>query len=147
MLLDVDGFAVLRTIGTNHAAFPAIAGDAAKAARALVLKQITHKSTGVQAVRSIRAALGEDVFTLIVDGMSNAQIKSLATRLDKHGMTDKGGHGAARLHILALAAGTAQATGQPQPRTPKAARTKKPAPPAPLARIHYQSAGAVRHKG
>jgi len=146
MLLEVDGFAVLRTIGTNHAAFPAIAGDAAKAARALVLKQITHKSTGVQAVRSIRAALGEDVFTLIVDGMSNAQIKSLATRLDKHGTAGKAGHGAARLHILALAAGTAEAAAQPPSRTPKASRTRKPAP-TPPARIHYESAGAVRHKG
>lgn len=146
MLLDVDGFAVLRTIGTNHAAFPAIAGDAAKAARALVLKQLTHKSTGVQAVRAIQAALGEEVFTLIVDGMSNAQIKSLATRLDKYGAAAKGGHGSVRLHILALAAGTADPT-EPAARAPKPARTRKPPPaPAPPPRVHFDSAGAVRHK-
>lgn len=145
MLLDVDGFAVLRTIGAHHGAFPAIAGDAAKAARALVLKQLTHKSTGLKAVRGVHAALGDEVFTLIVDGMSNAQIKSLATRLDKYGAAAHGAHGALRLHILALAAGTEEPAEPPAQRPPKPPRTRKPAPPPP--RVHFESAGAVRHKG
>lgn len=143
MPLDVDGFAVLRTIGTSHAAFPAIATDAAKAARGLVLKQITHKGTGLEALRSIHAALGKDVFTLIVEGMSDARIKSLVTRLDKHGAGAKGTHGTARLHILALAAGTEDPAEPPAQRPAKRPRVEKE-PPAP--RVHFASAGAMRSK-
>ena len=142
MQLDVDGFAVLRTIATNRVVFATIGADATKAARALVLKQMAHKGTGLHGVRGIRAALGEEVFTLIVDGMTNAQVKSLAARLDKHGAAANGAPGMARLHVLALAAGTAEP--RQQPATPKPPRARKTAPPPP--RVHFESAGVVRQK-
>jgi hypothetical protein len=84
MALDVDGFAVFRGIGSHAEAFAAIATEVAKSARTLVVKQIAHKDTGLKAVRAIRAAVGPEAFGLITDGMSDAQIKSLAVKLDKH---------------------------------------------------------------
>src|SRR5260370_14671419 len=84
MALDVDGFAVFRSIGSHTEAFAAIAADVAKSARTLVVKQIAHKDTGLKAVRTIRAAVGPEAFGLIADGMSDAQIKSLAVKLDRH---------------------------------------------------------------
>jgi len=144
MALDVDGFAVLRTIGVHPHIFKAIAADTAKAACTLIAKQIAHKNTGLKAVRDIRAAIGREAFSLIMDGMSDAQIKSITTRLDKHAVQEKIAAGTARLHVLALADGSAQPTEQPQG-APRTARPKK-APPSPPGRIGYKSAGASRTK-
>jgi hypothetical protein len=144
MALDVDGFAVLRTIGVHPHIFKAIAADAAKAASTLVVKQIAHKNTGLKAVRDIRAAIGREAFSLIVDGMSDAQIKSLTTRFDRHAAQAKITDGTARLHVLALADGSAQPADRPQ----GGARTarKTPAPPSLPGRISYASAGASRKR-
>src|SRR5262245_16056159 len=108
MALDVDGFAVLRSIGSHTEAFAAIVADVAKSARTLVVKQIAHKGTELKAVRAIRAAVGPEAFGLITDGMSDAQIKALALRLDKHNPDLKTATGAVRRgHVRALADGSA----------------------------------------
>jgi hypothetical protein len=146
MALDVDGFAVLRTIGVHPHIFKAIAADTAKAACTLVAKQITNKNTGLKAVRDIRAAIGREAFSLIMDGMSDAQIKSLMTRLDRHAAPAKITDGTARLHVLALADGSAQPLAQPEGAI-RTMRTRKAAePPSPPGRISYKSAGASRTK-
>src|SRR5260370_17099378 len=84
MALDVDGFAVFRSIGSHTEAFAAIAADVAKSARTLVVKQIAHRDTGLKAVPAIRAAVGPEAFGLSADGMSDAQIKSLPPKLHSH---------------------------------------------------------------
>jgi hypothetical protein len=142
MALDVDGFVVLRTIGVHPHIFKAVAADASKAARTLVIKQIANRNTGLKTVRDIRAAIGREAFSLIMDGMSDAQIKSLTARLDKHAAPAKITDGTARLHVLALADGSAQPLTQPE----GGIRKKPPAPPSPPPRINYKSAGASRAK-
>jgi hypothetical protein len=146
MALDVDGFAVLRTIGVHPHLFKVITADVVKAARTLVARQIVHKGTGLKAVRDIRAAIGPEAFSLIVDGLTDSQIRSLASRLDKHVSRAKAAGGAARLHVLALAEGSAQPTEQPQDATRTARRKKTPEAPSPPSRIFYTSAGAVRKR-
>jgi hypothetical protein len=146
MALDVDGFAVLRTIGVHPHIFRAIVADTAKAARTLVAKQIAHKNTGLKTVRDIRAAIGPDAFSLIMDGMSDAQIKSLTIKLDKHAAPAKAADGTARLHVLALADGSVQPSEQPQDASRPARPKKAPAPPKLPERIHYKSAGATRQR-
>ena len=147
MALDIDGFAVLRSIGVHPDAFAAIALDAARAARALVLKQITHKDTGLKIVRDIRAAVGPEAFSLIADGMSDAQIKALALKLDRHNPELKTANEAARrLHVLALAGGVAE----PMEKS-KSVRKRTPlkqieAPLNPASRIQFSSAGATRRR-
>jgi hypothetical protein len=146
--LDIDGFAILRTIGVHPHIFKAIAADAVKAARTLVVKQIAHRNTVLKTVRDIRAAVGPEAFSLIMDGMTDAQIKSLATRLDKHAAPAKVADGTARRHVLALADGSVQPADQPPEGAVKAKKTKKaPAPPKQAGRIQYESAGARRKQG
>jgi hypothetical protein len=147
MALDVDGFAVFRSIGSHAEAFAAIAAEVAKSARTLVVKQIAHKNTGLQAVRAIRTAVGPEAFGLIADGMSDAQIKTLTAKLDKHNPELKTANGAARrLHVRALADGSAQPSEKQRgaPRPVKA--NKAPPAPSPADRIHFSSAGAIRKR-
>ena len=146
MALDIDGFAVLRTIGVHPHLFKIITADVVKAARTLVARQIAHKDTGLKAVRDIRAAIGPEAFSLIIDGLTDAQIRTLTSRLDRHASRAKAADGTARLHILALADGSALPAEQPQGATRTARPKKAPAPPSPPARIHYASAGATRKR-
>jgi len=147
MALDVDGFAVCRSIGSRPDTFAAIASDLAKAARMLVVKQIRHKDTGLKALRDIRAAVGPEAFSLIADGMADAQIKSLAAKLDKHNADLKTSNGAARRrHVLALAEGSAEPL-EKQKSAPKSAKVKKTqVPVSPPNRIQFSSAGATRKR-
>ena len=146
MALEIDGFAILRTIGVHPHLFKAVITDTGKAARTLVTKQITHKTITLKTVRDIRAAIGPDSFSLIVDGLTDAQVKSLATKLDKHAASQKIADGTARRHIVALADGSAQ-LGEPTPRAPKKAPSKKTATaPGEPKRLHYASAGATRKR-
>jgi len=147
MGLDVDGFAVFRSIGSDTEAFAAIAAEVAKSARTLVVKQIAHKDTGLKTVRAIRAAVGPEAFGLITDGMSDAQIKALAVKLDRHNAELKTANGAARrLHVRALADGSAQPSEKPKGASKPLKAQKPAATPSPADRIHFSSAGAVRKR-
>jgi len=147
MALDVDGFAVFRSIGSHADAFAAIVAEVAKSARTLVVKQIAHRDTGLKAVRTIRAAVGPEAFGLITDAMSDAQIKSLAIRLDKHNPELKTASGPARrLLVRALADGSAQPSER-RKGVPRSVKLKKaPSAPNPANRIQFSSAGAIRKR-
>ena len=147
MALDVDGFAVFRSIGSHAAAFAAIAAEVAKSARALVVKQIVHKDTGLKVVRDIHAAVGAESFNLITDGMSDAQVKSLAVKLDRHNPELKTASGAARrLHVLALAGGAAEPLEKSRSTRRPSQSKKTEAPASPTNRIQFASAGATRRR-
>ena len=147
MALDVDGFAVLRSIGAHPEAFAAIALEVARTARALVLKQITAKDRGLKSVRDIRAAVGPEAFSLITDGMSDAQIKALALKLDRHNPELKTANEAARrLHVLALAGGVAEPMGKSKSVRKRTPLKKTEAPLDPASRIQFSSAGAIRRR-
>jgi hypothetical protein len=147
MALDVDGFAVFRSIGAHAEAFAAIAVEVTRTARALVLKQITHKDTGLKIVRDIRAAVGPEAFSLIADGMSDAQIRALALKLDRHNPELKTANEAARrLHVLALAEGVAEPTEKSKPVRKRTPPKEIEAPPNPASRIQFSSAGATRRR-
>src|SRR5689334_12416125 len=84
MAIDIDAFAVLRSIAAHPATFPDVAAEAAKAARTLATKQITSKGASVKTLRDVRKALGGAAFSLILDGVTDSQVKTLVTRLDKN---------------------------------------------------------------
>jgi hypothetical protein len=147
MALDVDGFAVFRSIGSHTEAFAAIGAEVANSARALVVKQIAHKDTGLKTVRAVRAAVGPEAFGLIADGMSDAQIKSLAVKLDRHNPELRTANGAAqRLHVRALADGSAQPSEKQKGASKPAKAQKLPATPSPANRLYFSSAGATRKR-
>jgi hypothetical protein len=147
MGLDINGFAVLRSIGSHPDAFAAIAAEVAKQARMLMVKQFAHKDTGLRVVRDIHAAVGAEAFNLITDGMSDAQIKSLAVRLDRHNPELKTANGAAhRLHVLALAEGAAEPLEKSKSTRKPPQSKKAEAPLNPANRIQFASAGATRRR-
>jgi hypothetical protein len=140
--LEVDGFAILHSIGAHPDIFAALARDIARTARTLVIRQIAHKDTGLETVRGIHAAVGPEAFRLIMDGMSDAQIKSLALKLDRHAPEARAEDGTARRRVLALAEGAMEPSEKQG--TARVMRPKKV--PAPPPRVHYLSAGATRKR-
>ena len=131
MPIDIDGRAVLRTVVESDL-FPDITPDLAKAARALVAKQLKAKKLTLGHLRGIHQALGSSAFLLIVEGLTESETKSLAGKVDKHHPEIKTGPTASnREHIVALAQGTAEPEPKPKKgdRTPKA--EKAPATPKP----------------
>jgi len=146
MALDIDGFAVFHSIASHRAAFAGIATDIVKAAQTLVVKAIKDKKTGLVALRDIREALGAEAFNLITDGMSDSQIKSLATKLDKHNPDLKSSDPAEqRRHVMALAEGVVEPM-EKQKSAPKSQTLKKPPARKAPERIHFDSAGATRKR-
>ncbi|GJD96676.1 hypothetical protein [Methylobacterium iners] len=84
MALDVDGYAVFQAITARPDVFPDIRAEVARTGRALVVKQLKAKSLGLPGLRRIRDTLGAERFALILDGLTEAEARSLVTRLDKH---------------------------------------------------------------
>ncbi len=105
MALEIDGLAVLCAIAEAPEAFPAIRSDVTKAAHALVTKQLKAKTLDLAGLRAVREALGPQPLALIVDGLKDAEVKALVTRLDKHHPDLKDGPAVLhRRHLMAIAA-------------------------------------------
>ncbi len=101
----------------------------------------------MKAVRAIRAAVGPEAFGLITDGMSDAQIKSLAVKLDNHNPELKAANGAARrLHVRALADGSAQPSEKQKGASKPVKAKKPPTAPSSADRIYFSSAGVIRKR-
>jgi hypothetical protein len=145
MALELDGIAVLGGVAKHPDAFPDIAIDARKAARALVVKQLKAKGTDLSRLRAICRALGGE-FPLLVDGLSDAEVKSLTAKFDKfHPDLATGPNHERRQHLMALADGSIEPALKPiTPVKSKPPSTKKPAKDAPLERLSSKAAAAVR---
>ncbi|HEY7300502.1 MAG TPA: hypothetical protein VH684_21610 [Xanthobacteraceae bacterium] len=147
MALDIDGFAVLRSIGEHPNTFPSIAGEAAKIARGLVVKQLKARASNLKSMRDICAALGAHAFDLILDGLTDDQVKSLVAKIDKHHPDLKMASPEWRLQrVRTLAHGTAEPV-EKQRAAAKSTKLKVSTqqPPAPE-RLGYMSAGAKRRR-
>src|SRR5262245_28311587 len=140
MALDIDGFAIFRSIAANPSTFPDVAAAAAKAARALVVTQIKSKTTSLGSLRDMRKALGGEAFNLIMDGIPDPQIKTLVTKLDKHHPELKTSNAQwRRRHITALVDGSVEPAAKPDSKKP----SKQQAAPKLL---NFSSAGATRKR-
>ncbi|MET7244083.1 hypothetical protein ABZT49_12005 [Methylobacterium sp. EM32] len=134
MALEIDGLAVLCAIAEAPQAFPAIRSDVTKAAHALVTKQLKAKTLDLAGLRAVREALGPQPLALIVDGLKDAEVKALVTRLDKHHPDLKDGPAVAhRRHLMAIAADldpVASPAAKPKPAKAPARAPAKPKPAA-----------------
>ena len=149
MALDIDGFAVLRSITAHKGAFPDIVAEAAKVARALVVIQLKTKKTELKSVRGIRTAVGAEPFNLILDGMTESEIKSLFLKIDRHCLEPDASKAAWRLrHVRALADGSAEPAKKTKAPPEQHPKGKKPAEERPIIpeRLSYSSAGAKRKR-
>lgn len=84
MAIDVDGFAVLGAIAQSPQRFALIEADIDKAARSLLVKLLKAKGLALQPLRDVHDAVGAATFSLVLDGMSDAEMRSLVAKVDKH---------------------------------------------------------------
>ena len=132
MSIALDGFEVFRQLGKHADTFASIRTDVDKQARALVVKCLKAKSVDLDSLQDIRKALGEDQFGLVVEGLKDAEVKSVVTRLDKHHPDLKNGSTAwRREHLSSLASGSAS-PHPPPVKVKKGAAKKAKAEPARL---------------
>lgn len=132
MQLDVDGLALLKAIAQTPGAFPDIREEAAKVARALVVRQLKVKTFPLSGVQQIYGILGHAAFTLVIDGLTESEARTLVSRFDPFHPDGKTAPSHwLRRQIVALAGGAAPcARGVPAkaPRAPP--RAKAPVPRA-----------------
>ncbi|MGA2289333.1 hypothetical protein [Bradyrhizobium sp.] len=132
MSIALDGFDVLRRLGAHAGIFTSIRADVDKAARVLVVKCLKAKSVGIDALRDIQKALGDNSFELVLEGLKDGEVTSLLTRLDQHHPELKL-NGAApawrRQHLKALAAGTSHPSAPPAKQIKARKKTSIPEPP------------------
>lgn len=145
MALDVDGYAVLQAMAAAPEAFPDIRAEVPKAARSLVMRQLKARTLQVPALRLIRDVIGTEAFALIADGLTDAEVKAVVTRLDPHHPTLKeatpGWH---RRRLAALAAGEAPLRrGETAP--PESASPPAPPPRALVSRPFAATWDGVDH--
>jgi hypothetical protein len=146
MALEFDGFEAWRAIADSPDTFAPLRADAAKSARAALVKYIKTKTLGIADLRAARKALGKDLFRLLVDGMKDAEVKALVARLDKHHPELKTGDAAwRRQHFLQLVKGDAEPAPKPEKPAKKAKASRKPKDVAQTG-DWFASAGAVRKR-
>jgi len=132
MPIVLDGFEVFQQVGKHADVFAPIRADVDKQARALVVKCLKAKAVDLEALRDIRKALGNDHFGLVIDGLKDAELKTMLTRLDKHHPELKQGSASWRRdHLSALVGGSATPHAAPA-KVKKAATKKEKAEPSRL---------------
>ena len=148
MALDLDGFAALRSIGSNPRAFSNIALEAGKTARLLVLKQLKAKESNARVLRDVRKALGSEQFGLLLDGLGEREVKTLVGKCDKYHPELKDSDARWRLqHLRGLAEGVFEPadnpTAAPKRATIRKATKRKASDPD---RLSSKAMGAVRKR-
>ncbi|HLQ91077.1 MAG TPA: hypothetical protein VK148_13675 [Xanthobacteraceae bacterium] len=141
MAVELDGFSLLNSIGAHAHVFSEIKNDVLKAARTLVVKQLKTKSAGMKSLRDVRESLGHDSFALIVDGMKDAEVKSLLGKLDKHQPELKGSNPQWRVaQLRALADGSIEPAAEDAAKTKSGKKSKATVPE----RLTSRAMAAVR---
>jgi hypothetical protein len=139
MALDLDAFETWRAIGKEPELFAPIRAEAAKAARTVLVKMLKSKSLSLGQAAEMRKAIGKETFALLIDGMKDAEVKTLVTRFDKHNAEAKSGSAEwRRRHLIDLVRGEIEPAGKPVKKTGR--KGGKAARSVPT----FTSAGAVR---
>ena len=146
MALEFDGFEAWRSIAHNPETFASMRAEAAKTARAALIRCVKAKANGIPELRSVRRALGKKLFALLIDGMKDAELKALVTRHDRHHPELKGSDPQwRRQHFLQLVRGEVEPSAKPAKPAKKAKAARKPK--AEMGEGDwFGSAGAVRKR-
>jgi hypothetical protein len=146
MALEFDGFEAWRAVAESPDDFASLRAEAAKSARAALVKYLKARTTGLAELRGARKALGKQTFGLLIDGMKDAEVKTLVARLDKHHPQLKAADAAwRRHHVMQLAKGDVEPALKPDKpakkttATPKSKQKEKDGE-------WFASAGAVRKR-
>ncbi|UDL93252.1 hypothetical protein LGH83_11625 [Lichenihabitans sp. PAMC28606] len=128
MPVEIDGFAVLGAIARAPQAFGSVKGEVIKTAKALIGKQLKDKSVTCDSLVFIAQAVDHEAFDLIIDTMTDAELKSLLAKVDKNNIDVKAAAPAdQRRHLIALAwqkiAPASKAVTPKAPKQPSASRS------------------------
>src|SRR3546814_19459450 len=82
--LDREGMAGRSAIAANPRVFASVQQDAAKYARTLVIKQLKAKNADLAMLREVTRALGRGLFPLILDAMTDPEVKAVLGRSEEH---------------------------------------------------------------
>jgi hypothetical protein len=120
MSTAINGFAVLEAIGRHADLFGGLRADVNKAALSLVKKHLKAKGMALADFRALQAGLTRDVLALIIEDLTDTDLKSLAKKLDPY-LPDltTAKAGTLRSHLRALA----DAEAEPSPKPVKAKKT------------------------
>lgn len=83
MPIEIDGYAVLGAIARHPKVFAALRPEVIKTARSFVSKQLKDKALTHDVLVAIATALGAEALDLILDTLSDAEIKALLGKVDK----------------------------------------------------------------
>lgn len=126
MAIDVDGFAVLRSIVDNPAIFSDITAEINKIARAFVATQLKARTANLARVRAVHGAIGGEAFALVLDGFTDPAAVTLIKKLDKyHPELATASPAWRRQRIGELARGAAEPAPTPAPRTRRRTSTQR----------------------
>jgi len=109
MPLELDGAEVLRRVLASPEVFPLSRQEVNRMAQQVVVKQLRHRETSVEALRRIVDTLGGEAFRLVIDAMREPEVRSVTLRLDPLNTAARGADPAwLRGHLLQLAEGDAE---------------------------------------
>lgn len=104
MAITLDGYDILRRVGSNPSVFPALKTDLAKSAESLIKKQLKDKALNVSGLRELRSVIGDENLTLVIELTRSSELTALLKKLDKDGSPAAGGNdNDMRRHLLDLA--------------------------------------------
>lgn len=83
MPIDVDGASILSIIAREPGIFACVQDQVSVIARGLVMKQLKDKSTTYDALQMIVQSIGQRDFAIIVDHMTDAEVKSILKKVDR----------------------------------------------------------------
>ena len=150
MALEFNGFEAWRAIAESPDSFESLRAEAAKSARAALVKYLKARTTSLAELRRARKALGKQTFGLLIDGMKDTEVKSLVSRLDKHHPELKAADAAwRRQHVMQLAKDDIEPVDKPDKPAKKTRPTPKSKPaekPPEKSGEWFASAGAARKR-
>jgi hypothetical protein len=84
MTLALDGYDILRRIGSSPEAFSGLRGTIAEVAEELVKTQLTSKNLDLATFRALVIALGDDTVSLVLQTLAADDLHAIAALLDPH---------------------------------------------------------------
>lgn len=124
-MVAIDGFELLRSIGSNREAFADASAVVSKSALTIVVGQLKAKGLTLSKLRAVRTALGAPTFALVLEGLDDKGIASLLTKLDKYNPGRTTGSPAwKRTHVFALSSREAEPSEQPPSKQKRAIKAK-----------------------
>lgn len=125
MTVAIDGFQLMRAIGSNREAFADARAAVSKSALAIVVGQLKAKGLSLSKLQELSSALGAATFALVLEAMDDKSVTGLLTKIDKHN-PEKATASATwkRGHVCALAGRRAEPSLPPAPKPKAAAKSK-----------------------